>query len=105
LKKLNKEKATELLSEKLGWQRITDCQNGFWLDDYTFLKPDSIEVVIVGRESGKPSQKSEDAPMLVLNDLVEMMVDKNRKIVSVEMKKSMGLWVDAVSTVFERKAV
>lgn len=35
--------------------------------------------------------------MLILNNVVEMTVDKNGKILDSELKPNMGLWLDTVN--------
>jgi hypothetical protein len=67
--------------------------NGFFLDRNTFLKADDAELVMAWRkdDDGRPIQR----PMVVLKEAVEMIVDHRGKIVAVECKEKLGIWVDA----------
>ena len=67
--------------------------NGFFLDRNTFLKADDAELVMAWRkdDDGRPTQK----PVVVLKKAVEMTVDHRGKIVAVECKEKLGVWVDA----------
>jgi hypothetical protein len=67
--------------------------NGFFLDENTFVKADDAELVLAWRkdEDGRPTHK----PMVVLKKAVEMIVDRRGRIVAVECKEKLGVWVDA----------
>jgi hypothetical protein len=73
--------------------------NGFFLDANTFLKADDAELVMAWRkdDDGRPTQ----APMVVLKKAVEMLVDRRGKIMAVECKEKMGIWVDAFEHALE----
>ena len=68
--------------------------NGFFLDANTFLKADDAKVLMVPRRND--DGKVVERPMIVLKNVVEMMVDHCGKIVSVENKRELGVWVTAV---------
>jgi hypothetical protein len=73
--------------------------NGFFLDEDTFLKADDAELVMAWRkdDDGRPTQR----PMVVLKKVVEMLVDRRGKIVAVECKEKLGVWVDAFEHALE----
>ena len=48
-------------------------------------------------DDGRPTQK----PMVVLKKAVEMLVDRRGKIVAVECKEKLGVWVDAFEHALE----
>jgi LDH2 family malate/lactate/ureidoglycolate dehydrogenase len=75
-------------------EKFESCYlNGFFLDRNTFLKADDAELVMAWRkdDDGRPTQK----PMVVLKKAVEMIVDHRGKIVAIECKEKLGVWVDA----------
>lgn len=74
--------------------------NGFFLDQNTFLKADDAVWVMVSRKdrAGRPTQK----PMVVLKKAVEMIVDRQGRIVAVECKEKLGVWADAFEHALER---
>ncbi len=74
--------------------------NGFFLDQNTFLKADDAVLVMVSRKdgAGRPTQK----PMVVLKKAVEMIVDRQGRIVAVECKEKLGVWADAFEHALER---
>ena len=74
--------------------------NGFFLDQNTFLKADDATWVMVSRKdgAGRPTQK----PMVVLKKAVEMIVDRQGRIVAVECKEKLGVWADAFEHALER---
>ena len=73
--------------------------SGFFLDENTFVKADDASLVMAWRkdEDGRPTQK----PMVVLKKAVEMLVDRRGKIVAVECKEKLGVWVDAFEHALE----
>ena len=73
--------------------------NGFFLDASTFLKADDAELVMAWRkdDDGRPTQ----APMVVLKKAVETLIDRRGKIMAVECKEKMGIWVDAFEHALE----
>jgi hypothetical protein len=82
-------------------ERLGNCYlNGFFLDRNTFLKADNAVLVMVphrgedGRIVGKP--------MIILKNVVEMTVDHKGKVVAVENRSELGIWVDAVEHAIER---
>jgi hypothetical protein len=81
-------------------EKFKNCYlNGFFLDKNTFLKGDDAELVMAWRrdDDGRPIQK----PMVVLKKAVEMIVDHRGKIVAVECKEKLGVWVDAFEDALE----
>jgi hypothetical protein len=102
-KGLDKQKTQQLLKEELGWDSPDKCQDGFWLDKHTFIKADSLQVVKLDRQMLDGEKKSGPIPMVILNGVVEMLVDKNNKILSVEVKDRFGLWLDALSKILKKK--
>ena len=73
--------------------------NGVFLDENTFVKADDVSLLMAWRkdEDGRPTQK----PMVVLKRAVEMIVDRRGKIVAVECKEKLGVWVDAFEHALE----
>jgi len=73
--------------------------NGFFLDRNTFVKADGAEFVnAVCKEDGRATEK----PMVILKNVVEMTLDHKGKIVAVENKPELGVWVDAIERAIER---
>jgi predicted RNase H-like nuclease (RuvC/YqgF family) len=69
------------------------------LDRNTFVKADGAKFVnAVRKEDGRVTEK----PMVILKNVVEMTVDHNGKIVAVEDKPELGVWVDALERAMER---
>ncbi len=104
-KGLDKKTTQELLKEHLGWNSLDECQEGFWLDKNTFIKADGIQIVKVERQKLDGEQKSEPLPMVILNGVVEMVVDKDNKILSVDSKEKFGFWLDALSRILKSNDV
>ena len=101
--KKNRLTRTQLIKEQLGWNSFDECKEGFWLDAYTFIKAENSSLKMVNRAtSGFSLEKLETAPMLILTDVVEMLVDKNGKILGLERIKKFGLWLDALGRIFEK---
>ena len=94
---LDKQKTQELLKQELGWDNPNRCQDGFWLDKHTFLIADKVEVVKLDRHELDGESKNKPIPMLVLHKVVEMVIGNDQKIISVETKETLGLWLDALS--------
>jgi len=81
--------------------KLRNCYlNGFFLDRNTFLKADSSDLVMVPRK--EEGGRATDKPMIILKDVVEMTVDDRGKIVAVENKPELGVWVDALEHALER---
>lgn len=74
--------------------------DGFFIDGNTFLKADDADLIMVLHrdENGKAAEKS----MIVLKNVVEMTVDHKGKVVAVENKPKLGVWVDAFQHALER---
>ena len=69
-----------MIKEQMGWSSFVECKEGFWLDRYTFIKAEESSLKMVMRpSSGFSAEKLEKAPMLILTDVVEMLVDKKVK--------------------------
>lgn len=103
MKTLDKQKTEELLKESLGWDNPNSCQNGFWLDKYTLIKADSIQIVEVEREALTGESHTKPFPMVILNDVVEMTIDRDNKILAVENKPKIGLWLDALTQIIRNQ--
>jgi hypothetical protein len=99
IKELEKAKTQQLLKETLGWSSPAQAQEGFWLNSYTFLKADRAKVVCTDRQTLDGEVDMGPLPMLILEGVVEMVVDKQHKIVSVEVKENLGLWLDSLRKV------
>ena len=81
--------------------KLRNCYlNGFFLDRNTFLKADSADLVMVPRK--EEGGRATDKPMIILKNVVEMTVDHRGKIVAVENKPELGVWVDALEHALER---
>jgi len=81
--------------------KLRNCYlNGFFLDRNTFLKADSADLVMAPRR--EESGRATDKPMLILKTVVEMTVDHRGKIVAVENKPELGVWIDALEHALER---
>jgi hypothetical protein len=75
--------------------KLKNCYlNGFFLDNNTFLKADDAAVISVPHK-GEGAQMAEK-PMLILKNVVEMTVDRRGKIVAVERRPRIGVWIDSV---------
>jgi len=73
--------------------------NGFFLDRNIFLKADDAAVVLVPRkEDGRLVEK----PMIILKNVVEMTVNHTGKVVAVECRPDLGVWVDAFEHALKR---
>ena len=103
-KELNKSHTQQLLKEALSWDNPNRIHEGFWLNKYTFLMADKVQVVKVDRQLLQGERKTGPKPMLILNGVVEMIVDKNKKIISVETKEKLGLWIDTLSKIVKNKS-
>lgn len=81
-------------------EKLKDCYiNGFFLDRNTFVKADDAQFVNVARkEDGRVTEK----PMVILKNVVEMTVDHKGKIIAVENKPALLVWVDALEHAIER---
>ena len=94
--RLERKVTQQLLKEQLGWETPAVCQAGFWLNKNTFLMSDDIEVVKIKRQKLDGEINTAPLPLLVLIGVAEMTVDKDRKIIGVETREKLGLWMDAV---------
>ncbi len=101
IKELEKIKTQQILKESLGWNSIECAQQGFWLNKYTFIKADYVKVVRVDRQMLDGEVDTGPLPMLVLENVVEMMVDSAHKILAVEVSEKMGLWLDALGKILK----
>lgn len=81
-------------------EKLKNCYiNGFFLDRNTFVKADSAEFInATHKEDGRVTEK----PMVILKNVVEMIVDRKGKIVAVENKPGLLVWVDALEHALER---
>jgi hypothetical protein len=102
-KELGRQHTQQLLKQELDWNSLDRCQDGFWLDKYTLIIADKLQIVKVDRQLLQGERKKGPVPMLILNCVVEMMVDKNKKIISVETKEKLGLWLDNLSKIIKNK--
>jgi len=93
---LERKVTQQLLKEQLGWETLSVCQDGFWLSKNTFLMSDDVEVVKIKRQKLDGEISTAPLPLLVLIGVAEMTIDKDRKIIGVETREKLGLWVDAV---------
>lgn len=81
--------------------KLRNCYlNGFFLDRNTFLKADGADLVMVPHrgEDGRAAER----PMIILKNVVEMTVDYRGKVVAVENKPEVAIWVDALERALER---
>lgn len=79
-------------------KNLEKYRDGFWLDKNTLIKADDVRVQLVERKIlGSSLAKSENVPMLILTNAIEMMVDDKGKILGVEKHPQLGLWLDAVN--------
>ncbi|MCW4000792.1 MAG: hypothetical protein NWE93_11180 [Candidatus Bathyarchaeota archaeon] len=101
IKELEKAKTQQLLKETLGWSSMQVASDGFWLNSYTFLKADRVKVVQTDRQTLDGEVDKGPLPMLILEDVVEMVVDKEHKILSVEVRDNLGLWLDSLGKVIK----
>lgn len=85
-------KKTETRLKKLGF----DCHNGFWLDASTFLCADDAEVKVLERKAMSPLGGVEEAAMVILTNVVEILVNDNDKITGVTVHPKLALWSDAI---------
>ena len=90
------------MSEKRQFKdKLKKCYlSGFFLDRNTFLKADDASVIMVPRKGD--DGRVVDKQMIVLENVTEMMVNHSGKIVAVENKHQLGVWVDAFEDALER---
>ncbi len=93
---LERKVTQQLLKEQLGWETLSVCQAGFWLNKNTFLMSDDVKVFKIKRQKLDGEINTGPLPLLVLVGVAEMTVDKDRKIIDVETREKLGLWLDAV---------
>lgn len=82
-------------------EKLRSCYlNGFFLDKNTFLKADDADLIMAPRKDD--DGRMVDKPMVVLKNVVEMTVDYRGKVVAVESREKLGVWVDAFEHAIER---
>ncbi len=82
-------------------EKLKNCYlSGFFLDKNTFLKADDADVVMVPHKDD--DGRVVDRPMIVLKNVVEMMVNYEGKIVAVENKSKLGVWVASFENALEK---
>jgi hypothetical protein len=82
-------------------EKLKSCYlSGFFLDGNTFLKADDADVIMVPRKDD--NGRVVDRPMIVLKNVVQMMVDHRGRVVAVESKRELGVWVSAFEHALER---
>ena len=84
-----------LMRIKFGWRSLTEYQQGFWLNRNLFLVADKIELKKVKRE--EYGQGTQDTDMLIFTKVLEMLVDRDGKILGETLKPSFGIWFDAAN--------
>jgi hypothetical protein len=84
-----------LMRIKFGWRNLTEYQQGFWLNKNIFLVADKIELKKVKRE--EYGQGTQDTDMLILTNALEMLVDRDGKILGETLKPRYGIWLDAAN--------
>lgn len=81
--------------------KLKNCYlNGFFLDRNTFLKADDAYFVMALRR--QDDGRVADRPMVILKNVVEMTIHHKGRIVDVENRPQLGVWVDAVERAIER---
>jgi len=88
----------ESLSSKTG----LDYKEGFWLNKNTMLKADGAYIVMAERKN-PVSGKIEEAPMVILLNVTELVCDDEGKIISVEVKPKYGVWLDVLTKIAEKR--
>jgi hypothetical protein len=87
-------------------KNLEKYRDGFWLDKNTLIKTDDVKIQMVKRKIlGSSLGKSENAPMLILTNVIEMMVDDKGKIKGVDKHPQLGLWLDAVNKAIRNQVV
>jgi hypothetical protein len=82
-------------------EKLKSCYlSGFFLDGNTFLKADDADVILVPRKGD--DGRVVDRPMIILKNVVQMMVDHRGKVVAVENKRELGVWVSAFEHALDR---
>jgi tricorn protease-like protein len=82
-------------------EKLKNCyKSGFFLDKNTFLKADDADVVMVPHKDD--DGRVVDRQMIVLKNVVEMMVDRRGKIVAVENKSKLGVWVASFENALDK---
>jgi hypothetical protein len=84
-----------LMRIKFGWRSLTEYQQGFWLNRNIFLVADEIELKKVKRE--EYGQGTQDTDMLIFTKALEMLVDRDGKILGETLKPRYGIWLDAAN--------
>lgn len=89
------------LRKELGWRNLSVYREGFWLDKNTFIMCDNAIIEIVNREKYSIFEKeSEQVPMLILENAVKMMVQKDNKIMGEDKIPKLGIWLDDVKKLY-----
>lgn len=87
-------------------KNLEKYRDGVWIDKNTLIKADDARVQLVNRRIlGSSLGKSENAPMLILTNAIEMMVDDKGKIKGVDKRPHLGLWLDAVNRAMKNPSV
>lgn len=82
-------------------QPTFDYQNGFWLDNNTFIKADNAEIKLTQRKDGGVYGQTKEASMVIFTNAVEILVNDDDKIVGVTSYPKFGLWLDAIVNALE----
>ncbi len=75
-------------------------KHGFFLDQNTFLVADNASILMAARKGD--DGKVVDQPMIVLENVAELLLDHSGKIVAVKNKSKLGIWESAFETALER---
>ena len=81
-------------------EKLKSCYlNGFFMDKNTFLMADDADFIVVPRKGD--DARAVDKTMVILKNVVEMTIDHRGKIVAVESREKLGVWVDAFEHAIE----
>jgi len=93
----------QFLKTELGWDNPLRCQEGFWINSYTLIKADNVRVVNVGRQILDGETNIGPIPLAIFEGVVELIIDNNNKIVSVDTREKLGLWIDSLRKVIKEQ--
>ncbi|MCL2432712.1 hypothetical protein [Candidatus Bathycorpusculum sp.] len=84
-----------LMRIKFGWRSLTEYQQGFWLNRNIFILADEVELKKVKREDYVHG--TQEAEMLIFTKALEMLMDRNGKILGETLKPCYGIWFDVAN--------
>lgn len=103
VQQFSEQKMQQLLKSELGWDKPLRCQEGFWINSYTLIKADEVRVVNVERQTLDGETNKGHVPLVIFEGVVELIIDKENKIVSVDTRDKLGLWIDSLRKIINEQ--